>query len=1015
MKTLKHLLVILGGIAALSACATISKTSRRYNYNGLSRSEIRVHKDIEKLLADDYRGKINLGIPEGVFIDSVDVKPARRTIKISLSKILSDIPFRPSNTNHIYQLTRKYLGRRYRRYKVTLKTIGEPIQALIPNFYRKDTLNYDYSRMPKRDTVRAIQVVRNVSKPYVATRGLYNHTIALWPSHGWYYSVKRDRWQWQRPRLFESVEDKLPLAFTIHYLIPMLEDAGANVFDARERDIQTHEVVVDNDSPHNKRYYIEKSASDSIRWKTGGTPGFAVGHPPYTGNTNPFRLGSYREVQSSDSDNASVSWIPRIPAKGFYAVYISYHRSPDNVSDAHYTVYHEGIKTKYLVNQKIGGETWIYLGRFKFSKGYHPDSDKVVLTNQTKGTGSMVTADAVRFGGGMGDIARNGKTSGRPRYLEAARYYLQYCGMPDSLVYDLHADTSDYMDDFQSRGEWVDYLKGAPDGPNRDRKVGMGIPVDLSLAFHTDAGIVGHDSTVGTLAIYSLDGLDSSRVFPDGVSRLASRDFADILQTQVVHDIRAKYDSTWNRRALENAMYSEAVRPNTSSALLELLAHQNFEDMKFAQDPKFRFTASRAIYVAMLKFIATEYHYKYVVEPLPVTHFEATFVGNDAVHLQWQPKTDNLETTAKPDKYIVYTRKGNGDFNNGRLVDQPDTTISGLKKGEIYSFKVTAVNSGGESFPSQTLSVCKMDNDKPAVLIINGFTRVAPPDAVENKHMEGFENFLDPGVADHYNISFTGPQYNFNIHSRYKTNDEPGIGASHSNDETEVIPGNTFNYPYLHGLSIKKAGYSFVSTSEGAVLNGKVKLDRYKYIDLILGEQKRTKPDIYEGEKDTLHNYRFKTFPKLLEKDIKNYCDQGGNIFVSGAYVGADQYRDVPADTSDINFVNHVLKFKLDTNWADKKGLVFAPDSSFMPEMSMISYNTKYNRKIYAVTAPDAIIPYHRLSHVILRYRQDRFSAGIGYRGKYNVVVFGFPFETILSQKDRDKTMKAIFHYFNKK
>jgi len=1010
MKFLKYLTLIFVGWVVLYSCATVSKTGRKYDYSGLTKTEIKVHKDVEKLLADNLSGRINSGIPTDVFIDSVSVNPVKQNIDISFSKALSDIPFRPSNTQKIYQAVRKYLGRRYRKYKVSVKTLDEPIQKLVPNFYRKDTLAYDTSRMPKRDTVRAVQVVRNISKPYVASNGLYNHTIALWPSHGWYYNNARDRWEWQRPRLFESVEDKLPLSFTLHYLLPMLDNAGANVFVARERDIQTHEVIVDNDSPGNKKYYIEKSTS-SAKWQSGDTTGFAVGHPPYTGNTNPFHLGTYRKIRANVSGGASVSWIPKIPVAGFYAVYVSYHHNTDNVSDAHYTVYHEGRKTQFLVNQKIGGETWIYLGRFKFSAGFHPDSDKVILTNQTKGTGATITADAVRFGGGMGDIARNGKTSGRPRYLEGARYYLQFAGMPDTLVYNLHADTSDYVDDYQSRGEWVDYLKGAPDGPNRDRKVGLGIPVDLSLAFHTDAGIVGHDSTVGTLAIYSLDDVDSSRVFPDGVSRLANRDFADILQTQIVHDIRAKYDSTWNRRQLENGMYSEAARPNTSSALLELLAHQNFEDMKFAQDPKFRFTVSRAIYKAMLKYIATEYHYKYIVEPLPVTHFQAQFNENGGVTLKWQPTADSLEPTAKPSKYIVYTRVGNGDFDNGRVVTQPETTFHNIKPGEIYSFKVSAVNGGGESFPSQVLSVCKMENNHPTVLIVNGFTRVSAPEAIESKHREGFENFLDPGVADHYNISYTGPQYNFNINSRYRSNDEPGIGASHSNFETKVIEGNTFNYPYLHGKSIKNAGYSFVSTSESAVMNGNIDLGSYRYVDLILGEQKRTKPDIFEGEKDSLHDYRFKTFPQKLETDIKNYCKAGGNLFVSGAYVASDLFRNSASDSTDVAFATHVLKYKLDTNYADKQGTVFAPDSTFMPEMSHFNFNTSHNPKIYTVVAPDAIIPYKQLSHVILRYRENRFSAAVGFKGTYHVVAFGFPFETILGQKDRDITMKAILKY----
>ncbi len=61
--------------------------------------------------------------------------------------------------------------------------------------------------------------------------------------------------------------------------------------------------------------------------------------------------------------------------------------------------------------------------------------------------------------------------------------------MPDTLVYNLNDNKNDYNDDYQSRAEYGNYLMGAPFGPNKNRdEKGLGIPIDLSLAFHTDAG-----------------------------------------------------------------------------------------------------------------------------------------------------------------------------------------------------------------------------------------------------------------------------------------------------------------------------------------------------------------------------------------------------------------------------------------------------------------------------------------------------------------------------------------------
>ena len=115
-----------------------------------------------------------------------------------------------------------------------------------------------------------------------------------------------------------------------------------------------------------------------------------------------------------------------IPETGKYAVYVTYQTLPGSVSDAKYLVFHKGGVTEFLVNQQIGGGTWVYLGTFEFDKGTN-DYGMVVLSNESRQKG-VVCADAVRFGGGMGNISRGGKTSGLPRYLEGARYAAQWSG-----------------------------------------------------------------------------------------------------------------------------------------------------------------------------------------------------------------------------------------------------------------------------------------------------------------------------------------------------------------------------------------------------------------------------------------------------------------------------------------------------------------------------------------------------------------------------------------------------------
>src|SRR5574344_1462395 len=150
--------------------------------------------------------------------------------------------------------------------------------------------------------------------------------------------------------------------------------------------------------------------------------GFAQKYQKYLDNHNPFEYGTVRFTVTEEK--AFAQWIPNIPESGEYAVYVTYQSLPESIDDAKYMVFHKGGVTEFRVNQQMGEGTWVYLGTFAFDKGSN-DYGMVVLSNQSKSKG-VVCADAVRFGGGMGNIVRRGKTSGLPRYLEGARYSAQW-------------------------------------------------------------------------------------------------------------------------------------------------------------------------------------------------------------------------------------------------------------------------------------------------------------------------------------------------------------------------------------------------------------------------------------------------------------------------------------------------------------------------------------------------------------------------------------------------------------
>ena len=110
------------------------------------------------------------------------------------------------------------------------------IQELIPNFYRDQSVVIDSKRL-SQSTNTKLPVVRNSSANKSFPEGLSNRNIALWHSHGWYYENTLDRWEWQRARVFQTVEDIWTMSFVVPYITPMLENAGALGFSSEANEI----------------------------------------------------------------------------------------------------------------------------------------------------------------------------------------------------------------------------------------------------------------------------------------------------------------------------------------------------------------------------------------------------------------------------------------------------------------------------------------------------------------------------------------------------------------------------------------------------------------------------------------------------------------------------------------------------------------------------------------------------------------------------------------------------------
>lgn len=955
---------------------------------------------------------------------------------------LSDLPWTHADYVWFMKELEKRFPPEYRRYSLgRVSSRGEKIQDLVTGvpdaggFPTVDTYRLK-KRVPEGNPI--VERVGDLEYP----DGLDGRHIALWQSHGLYYEQAHGRWEWQRPCLFQTVEDLFTQSYVLPFLVPMLENAGAYVMLPRERDIQVHEVIVDNDpdfrsdssfNMNTAPEFLRKTGTytESGKWEDAGT-GFADAKETYTGLDNPFGMGTARMAECTDreSGRSEAVWIPEIPERGEYAVYVSYRTLKNSSDAAHYTVRHLGGETEFLVNQTMGGGTWVYLGTFEFAEGYE---GRVTLDNMTARSGKrkVVTADAVKIGGGYGNIARSiegdafsvPEISGMPRFTEGARYWLQWAGI-DSTIFSQNNLEDDYKDDFMCRGDWVAYMSGG--SHVNPKEEGRNIPFDLSFALHSDAGTTPNDSTIGTLAIYTLKS-EYKRKLPSGEDRRTSREFANLVQSQIVQDIREEFDPEWNRRFIWDRSYRESRTPTCPSMLCELLSHQNFADMKYGLDPSFRFTVSRAVYKGMLKYLSNRYGCDYAVQPLPVNSLSATFVG-DKIRLKWMATPDRLEPTADATGFLLQTRVDDGAFdsgktiNAGRLPDGKYFTDIDFIPGHLYSFRIIAFNSGGKSFPSETMSAGvpagalseRISDTDSCILVVNNFDRVSGPAWFDSPEFAGFDNRVDGGVPYMREIAFTGEMYQNSREALWQNNANPGFGASYSHMAGSVIAGNTFDYPSVHGKAILDAGYPFCSSSADAFCHDTTLVAGIWCMDLICGKQARvpSKGDMPD---------RYGVFGREMRDALERFTVMGGNLLVSGANIGTDiwdRIYPVAIDSLEraegISFAEKVLGFSYVSNYAGRTGEVMTVPARVTPGCTgeRFRFNTAPDARIYSVEAPDGIIPSSENGCTFMRYGDTRVSAGIcSDFGTYRTVCIGFPIETITERIYLDKVIKSVIGY----
>ncbi len=821
--------------------------------------------------------------------------------------------------------------------------------------------------------------VTNTSRPYSITQGLEGHHLSLWASHGRFYDLHKQRWRWQRPALYTTCEDLFTQTIVVPFLIPMLENAGAVVFTPRERDWQRHEAIVDNDSP--TPYYNENGRSQE--WQSTAMKGFAFHAGPYHDGENPFEAGTARMIETTGKKNKqnTATYQPDIPETGRYAVYVSYQTLAQSVDDARYTVYHQGQATTFKVNQQMGGSTWVYLGTFNFDKGCS-EGNRVVVSNLSSQSG-VVTTDAVRFGGGMGNIAREGTVSGMPRCLEAARYWAQWAGMPYK-IYSTKDGENDYGDDINVRSLMTNELLGgsafAPDSSGRR------VPIELSLAIHSDAGYNKPygEGVFGSLTICTTG--YGKPLLASGRSREMSRELASELLDNATADLQFKY-RTWEPREVRDRNYSETRLPWVPSAIFETLSHQSYSDMRRGLDPNFRFTFARSIYKTLARYISRKHGKPCTIAPLAPRNFRIEFMEgtHGEIRLSWKATPDPKEPTANPTAYVLYVAEEGHDFDNGMLVEG-NSILLRLRPGALVHFRVAAVNKGGLSFPSQVLSACFRSEKSPTVMIVDGFHRLSGP-ALCN---EGFDIDEDPGVSYGRTAGLLGHQRGFDIR---KIGVEGSTGLGYTSDDMlgRFVGGNEFDYVRTHASAIYHAGkYNIVSCSSDAIEG--VPLYKNDVVDLILGLERNDGHSLVP----------YKSFTPALRSALAQYAAEGGRVLASGAYLGSDMLL-----SEEQRFCAEVLKFEYAGQYRMSGETINGLGTSF-------DFYHLLNEDHYAATSCDIIMPAEKKAFPAMAYA-DGTSAAVAYRDrKYRSFTMGFPLECIKNDQKRAAIMKGILNFLLK-
>lgn len=715
--------------------------------------------------------------------------------------------------------------------------------------------------------------------------------------------------------------------------------AGATVVPMRPVGHQPNEVIVDN-----------INATFTGSWTVGGST-------PYFSTTDGSGV-SYRVANSTLTETAVARFTPNIPVAGFYPVYAWALTGSNRAEDQLYRVVHSGGATEVKVNHQRVGRGWVYLGMYHFNAG---TSGRVEISNKSATAGSAVIADAIRFGNGVGSIARAGRTSGELREDEAALYWIEASAgwtAPGTRVSSSNwrTSTDDGTATVGAPLRWSAYMNAAPFGQS------------VYLGWHTNAG-----GGRGTLALWN-----NPSQFP-GTNTTNQLSWAQTIAKEINDDMVAlgspPLESTWpNRTNLtfnsSSFAYGEingSVNGNEFDAtIIEVAFHDNVDDANLLRGPLARdrigWSAAQGTIRYFNQFGGSAL--AFAPDAPRNVRTEADRSGNLIV--RWDAPTTGV-FGGTPTSYRIQSSHNGYGFDGGLIVPGGSTarsyTIPKAQIGQTGAFfRVIAQNAGGASAPSLVVAGRVGDRQIGRVLIVNGFDR--------------FDRSLNVRQSMRISGTFAGIT----------------TGTPTTFDRVRPLFSNSFDYVVQHATAIRSfsdvlVGYD--STSNDSVISGAVRLTDYAAVIWHVGE---------ESSAD-------RTFDATERSLITSYLNTGGKLMASGAEIGYE--------LSGLGVASSWLTSTFKASYVGDDANTYNTSGLSSGILSSINLSFDNGQQFYNVDFPD------RLAAAAGGAVAMNYSGGTGggavvtsQTGATKTVLMGFPFETITSSANRNAVMARVLQFF---